>query len=203
MEIVSKFYLVKYGNDDNKYVFNASGFHIAVDGYTAIILISMIYGLIFAESAVERKERALPHDANTGKICYQEVVKVDSSITKEALYSAARSWFAITFKSAIDVLQMEDKDSGKLIGKGNTTIYVAMNNHRIHFTVTIQVKPARYKYSITDFTQTVGLNDWGPLEDAKARMMAQSTYAKTDKIIKEIISSLKKAMLIQIEDDNW
>ena len=48
---------------------------------------------------------------------YSEVVEVPGK-TADQLYSSAREWFAITFKSAKDVIQMEDPTNKKIIGKG-------------------------------------------------------------------------------------
>ena len=55
----------------------------------------------------------LPIDSTTHLITYSEVVKVDGN--KDELYSRAREWFAKTYNSAKNVIQMDDKD--KIVGK--------------------------------------------------------------------------------------
>jgi hypothetical protein len=70
-----------------------------------------------------------------------EVVSVDSTTTKETLYSNALSFFATTFKSAQNVIQMKDPESGKVIGKG-----LLSNGRKV--TVTISCKDGKYKYDI-------------------------------------------------------
>lgn len=90
-------------------------------------------------------------------ITFTEVVKVDSADHTE-LFNRARSWFNENFRSSKDVLNIADKETGELAGKGLTQFYSsnfigsATVRGVIRFAVTIQVKDGRYKYIITDFT---------------------------------------------------
>jgi hypothetical protein len=91
-----------------------------------------------------------------GKIYYSEIITVDSSITKSELFVAARKWFANTYKSANDVIQMQDKEAGEIVGKGIVTalLTIPLNSPEeinAYHTITITVKDGRYKYEITDF----------------------------------------------------
>ena len=52
-----------------------------------------------------------------GKINYSEVVNVDS-VKKEELYNRAKHWLVETFNSAKDVIQIDDKENGEIVGKG-------------------------------------------------------------------------------------
>lgn len=69
-----------------------------------------------------------------------DVVNVDSMLTKENLYSNALAFFALEFKSANDVIQMKDAETGKLIGKG------IVDGRSI--TIGISCKNGKYKYDI-------------------------------------------------------
>lgn len=53
-----------------------------------------------------------------GKVIYEEVDSMPG-IEKDELYSRSKIWLVNTFKSAKDVVQLDDKQSGQLIGKGN------------------------------------------------------------------------------------
>ena len=92
-------------------------------------------------------------DSTNGLIVFTEVVKADSA-SKAELYSKAREWFALNFKSADAVLEMDDKESGKLIGKAwqniNTPLLVRTTLTKIFYTIKIQLKDNRYKYTITN-----------------------------------------------------
>jgi len=93
---------------------------------------------------------------------YSEVIEVPGK-TADQLYSSAREWFAITFKSATDVLKMDDPVSGKLIGKGSSHItesYVMSGLIKVpitldwqpSFTIGIAIKDGKYKCDITEIT---------------------------------------------------
>lgn len=94
---------------------------------------------------------------------YSEVVQAQGE-TSDALYVKAREWFAITFNSANNVLQMDDPIAGKLIGKGAFHVsesYVSGNGlmavpitieWRPNFTIAVSIRDGRYKYDITDIT---------------------------------------------------
>lgn len=96
----------------------------------------------------------LPIDSITNLITYQEVVKVEG-ITKDELYIRAREWFAKTFVSAQDVIQMDDKASGKIIGKGSSSgfysILMSIIPYSLTYTVSITAKDGRYRYEISPF----------------------------------------------------
>jgi hypothetical protein len=64
----------------------------------------------------------------------------DSSFRKDNLYSNALSFFAMQFKSANNVIQMKDPETGKVIGKGKA-------GDR-NLTITISCKDGKYKYEI-------------------------------------------------------
>lgn len=96
--------------------------------------------------------------ANAQKpVVFAEVIKLDSSITKEELFKRARMWFAESFKSSKDVLQISDKESGELVGKPMFTYYSqyftgsGATKGKVSYTVKVFVKQGRYKYEIGDF----------------------------------------------------
>jgi hypothetical protein len=92
-----------------------------------------------------------------GKLHFEEVVEVLNN-SKENLYSKGKIWFVDNFKSADDVLQMDDKEAGILIGKGYRDIYVDTKimgsiqkyKTRAFYTIKIQIKEGKYKLDIYD-----------------------------------------------------
>ncbi|MFA9371888.1 MAG: DUF4468 domain-containing protein [Labilibaculum antarcticum] len=84
---------------------------------------------------------------------YTEVVEVPGK-NADQLYSTAREWFAETFKSADDVLQMDDPVAGKLIGKGLVKVPIVSGKYSVatnmRFTIKVFVKDGRYKCDITN-----------------------------------------------------
>lgn len=69
-----------------------------------------------------------------------DVVTVDSTLKKQTLYSNALAFFALEFKSASDVIQMKDSETGTIIGKG------IVNDQNV--TITIVCKDGKYKYNV-------------------------------------------------------
>lgn len=135
-----------------------------------------------------------PIDSFTHKITYTEVVILDSSTSKLELYSRVREWFAKTYNSAMNVIQMDDKENGKIIGKALMKVYfktIFNSNYsggNINYTISIYVKDGKYKYEITDFYHTGELAgngdripDGGPCEDLLNRTKGfwGNSYKKT------------------------
>ena len=170
----------------------------------------------------------LPIDDETKSITYSEVVTVDSSISSNELYSRGREWFAKAYKSSTDVIQMDDKENGKIVGKALIQVYhkALGSNFRsgyINYTISLYLKDGRYKYEITNFHHTgqyVGdgntIPDYGACEDMinTTRKTMGISYQKTfnyyltqlDENIKSLIIDLKATMSKKADvkkKDDW
>jgi hypothetical protein len=116
-----------------------------------------LFPLLFVLIALPSYSQELQQDTETNKVYFEDVVTVEGA-PAETLYSQARQWFAIAFKSANNVLQMDDPTSGILIGKGYTTINVMGSlgsgtvEMGMYFQISVQVRDGRFKYNITDIT---------------------------------------------------
>ncbi|OON68852.1 DUF4468 domain-containing protein [Hymenobacter sp. CRA2] len=98
---------------------------------------------------------AFPIDANTQHYTYQGVVEVPG-VNKDELYTRAYEWMAKTYRSANAVIQMHDKEAGRLVGKGATIVPTERTLTMIapgfvRHTLTLYIKDGRYKYVLTDF----------------------------------------------------
>lgn len=88
---------------------------------------------------------------------FTAVVKVDSSLSSSELYNRAKLFFMNSFNDSKAVLEIQDKESGQLSGKGyfkyEPTSYIGSDGTRgkIEFTVSVFVKDGRYKYEFTSF----------------------------------------------------
>lgn len=118
----------------------------------------------------------LPLDAETKKVSYTEVIEVPG-VKKDELYIRAHTWFAKTYGSSKSVLEIQDKESGKLLGKGLTDVVFknppmgTMYGGIVSYTISVIVKEGKYKYSITDFYHDGGtdnrIHPGGALENEK------------------------------------
>jgi hypothetical protein len=118
-----------------------------------IILVLFLTIIISVRGMQTFSQNIFPMDEKTGEIVYSENVNADSVSARE-LYGRASKWFAKTFMDAPDVIQLADKEAGKIIGKGffeaicpRTKAVVS-----IYFTAEIQTKERKYKYVLSDFS---------------------------------------------------
>lgn len=127
-----------------------------------------------APAAYAQKEKAkeydgeiapvLPIDPDTHLVAYTGVVEVPGA-TQAQLYSRAYEWVAKNFNSAQSVIQMQDKESGKIIAKGVIKAFIKKYDSGYNsFTLSLYLKDGKYKYDITNFsnehkTTVVGKSD--------------------------------------------
>jgi len=158
-----------------------------------------------------------------GKVTYSEVVQVPG-ISKEQLYFRARAWFSNAFKSAKDVIQMDSKEAGTIIGKGNsTTIIVSIGiplETPCHYTVKIFCKDGRFKCEVTDISYSgyVEGRRWENnieyyfsermfKKSGKPKSIPLQYMQQTEKVCKDVIASIKEKMQKEIgstgSDDDW
>lgn len=89
---------------------------------------------------------------------YSTVETVDS-LSKDQLFSLASAWYAHYFKSSQNVIQLSDKEGGKIIGKALFTSGMgSMGNKKavINYTITTMVKDGKYKMEVGDFVHSGG-----------------------------------------------
>jgi hypothetical protein len=168
---------------------------------------------------LDSADRVFPQ--TNGVIIYTDIIDVDSSIKKDELFNRAKAWFVTEYKSANDVLQMQDKDAGIIMGKGmfkagyNMGLMSGLSIVNVYHTVKIYVKDGKYKYEITDLNgqsydspsryASGGFSDMPignvtiPINKKNYRKFLESI----DQSIKGIISSLKIAMSKPISGSNW
>ncbi|GEJ44029.1 DUF4468 domain-containing protein [Chryseobacterium sp. ON_d1] len=90
---------------------------------------------------------------------YEEVVKLDSTITKDELFNRARSWIGRTFNKNTSSIDIEDKKEGEITASGiidyrNKKRYYGSGcvEGPIRLSLSIFLKDGKYKYSFHSFT---------------------------------------------------
>jgi hypothetical protein len=117
-----------------------------------------LFLLFCKHSTGQNDEINLEIDSVTKMISYTDVLHVDS-VSKQELYLRAREWFTKYYNNAENVLQMDDKEGGRLIGKSRFKVFHSsilgdQPSGHIHYTLTFYIKDGRYKYEISDFYHT-------------------------------------------------
>lgn len=154
-------------------------------------------------------------------LTYTNVVLVDS-VTSIELYNRAKLWFATMYNSSNDVLQMDNKEEGLLVGKAimNYSPKVFSGSEQttgsIRYMIKIFVKDGRYKYEISNFIHDPYGNQYGKaslglittdVECPNPRPMAKGWSNKVWLDIKNqieqntipLVASLKQKMVKPIE----
>jgi Domain of unknown function (DUF4468) with TBP-like fold len=154
----------------------------------------------------------------TNKVLIKEVIVFDS-IKADNLYSTAKEWFAKTYVSSKDVIQLDDKESKKIIGKGskqiNTTVF-GYYDVIMQYTITISVKDYKIKIEMTDLTYSSPLAGYYTYY-AESRISDKNIDTGTKKDIKlnhelkqqtinsylELRESLKNSIKFSASNKNW
>jgi hypothetical protein len=130
-----------------------------------------------------------------GKVFYEVI---DSSIqgTKQELQVKAKMWMANAFKDAKEVVQMDDKEAGEVLGKGNFNI--GYFNMHCRFTIKISTRDNKYRCQIYDMS-IVSPNGQAskPMEyyaEHPKGMGSKKTIESTDEGIHIILHNLQDAM---------
>ncbi len=185
--------------------------------------IFLLLSIILSLSICSFSQTELPIDEKTGLVKYEQIVVIDST-TQGELFSLAMQWFAESFRSSQNVIQYFDKESGKIIGKGNVqiddtglgfggTIHPKQSGH-VDFKIEFTSKDNRYRIIIEDFIHVSSEPGFsgGDFNDPKpdcgtANMMKKTWHAiqeQCDLKINNIILSLEHYIkTVPDEDDNW
>jgi hypothetical protein len=142
-----------------------------------------------------------------GLVEFQEVVAVEGADEGE-LYDRARAWFSKAYVSAESVLDLEDREAGRLVGKGVISL-PGMGSYIVRHVLTVEVKDERYRYTLDKVTWSAGQGTAKtpprPMTD-KGNMMGKLTAKKDIRAWDELntlIDSLKAAMQAANDDDEW
>lgn len=95
-------------------------------------------------------------------LTFTEVVEVDS-LSQKQIFNLSKEWFAHSFNSAQHVIQYDNAEEGKVIGKGTfkykgkPMVSGTAATGPVTFTITIEAKDNKYKYTLTDFSHNMGI----------------------------------------------
>lgn len=134
---------------------------------------------------------------------FSKVIRIDS-VDKQMLFVAIYDWFATTYNSANDVIQMADKDAGIIIGNGNFK-YVFENGNKLSYicyagsighTIKVYIKDERFKVELTSFKHR-----GNPSSDSSCTlgMITTDEIYKTSGLGKNMLNKVWKDLKIKAE----
>lgn len=157
--------------------------------------------LLFVSATIAFAQRGknqlvtLPVDSTNQLISYSGVIQVEGA-TQNDLYLRSREWFAKKLNSIRDVIQMDDREAGKVIGKVNSagyyTILLTQFPYRLTYTISITSKDGRYRYEISSIYIKDGPASTLPLEGYyNAYIKGKGTgYSFAKKVMPQLASTL-------------
>jgi hypothetical protein len=89
-----------------------------------------------------------------GEVEFKETVKADGA-TADHLFTQAHQFFKETYPDPRDIIDVDDKDSGKITGFG---VIDGGNNYRITYSIEINVSNGSYDYNFTPMDYTLRQN---------------------------------------------
>jgi hypothetical protein len=172
-----------------------------------IAIIALISTSVKAQNDGEIKLDSIP--VIDGVYQYQEVVNVGDAFKKDQLYKNAKVYFMDVFSGAKDAFQYDDKEEGRIIGKGFLTVDdyksvfpgVAVLKWDVYYNVEITCKDGKYRYRVYDVLITreghVAENNFRnvhlTVKDIYAAMPKQKGAYKTlyPKVMNKMLADLK------------
>lgn len=120
----------------------------------AVTIISFIPCIVVSQELLPVKD---------GKIMYERIDSIPGK-SKIDLYRKAKVWFAKVFHSSKDVIQLDDQETGQIIGKGNFTypikILLSAAEWRCSFTIQIDLKDNKSRVRLFDLSYSSPGGEW-------------------------------------------
>ncbi|MQP25582.1 DUF4468 domain-containing protein [Flavobacterium sp. LMO8] len=159
-----------------------------------------IFGIIFSFFVIPLFGQTIVKDSISGKYQSEGVVVFDS-IKADMIFTKAKEWIAINYKSANDVIQLADKESLKIIVKGNFKTSMFMKDVWIAHTLILDFKDNKLRYFYSNFSYYSSGS--GSLEfESKSLGFKKSVIKTTEKNLIASIDDLKK-YIIQNRKSDW
>jgi ethanolamine ammonia-lyase large subunit len=120
----------------------------------------------------------------------------DIDLTKNEIYDISLEWMARTFFDNKEVIEIKDKDNGKIIGKGITTFKGKIGwfsaNIPCRFTLIVEAKDNKYRTTYNNLVGLYGENQTRP-EPLEQKEYVDAVMAKLAVIDDGLYSYLKKS----------
>lgn len=120
----------------------------------------------------------------------------DIDLTKNEIYDLSLEWMARTFFDSKEVIELKDKENGKIIGKGITSFRGKTGwfsaNTPCRFTLIVEAKDNKYRTTYTNFVGLWGENQ-SRLEPVSEKAYVDTVKAKLAVIDDDLYGYLKKS----------
>lgn len=137
----------------------------------------------------------------TSKYLSTNVIQIDS-LKKDLLFSKTKEWITLNYKSAIDVIQLADKETGKIILKGAFLTNMFMKEGSLEHTLVFDFKDGKIRCSYTNFSYySLGS---GRIAFESKMMSKKKIFETTEENISSSIKSLKNYLIKDLKkSEEW
>lgn len=156
-------------------------------------------------------DQPFPMPLVDSQVVYTNIITVDG-VSKDELYKRARLFIVKNYKSANAVIQLDDKESGHIIGKGVLTVVtdggdlLGASETKVNHTISIMVKDGRYKYEVSDLSVIGQLGSTQTTTPMEYYITSKNKFQKRFSVdahtyISIFVQSLIDAMNTKVKDD--
>lgn len=123
---------------------------------------------------------------------------IDSSVkgTTQQLQVKAKMWMANAFKDSKEVIQLDDKDAGEVLGKGN--FLLGAWGARCRFTIKISTRDNKYRCQVYDMSihaeRGGGVQSMEYYIEHPRGLGSRKILEKTDEGVKDLLAGLNADM---------
>jgi len=143
--------------------------------------------------------------SNTPLVEYQEVIEFDSEIDKSTLFNRTRLWLAEAFVDSKEVIELEDKEAGLLVGNGGMEytfpLVPAMPGQ---FSLRIDIKNGKLRTTYSNFKiyhsgSQYSSGGWSAVREGTANGYPEQSIQAAQRLN----ANLKKFVQQAEADDDW
>lgn len=120
-----------------------------------------------------------------GQIFYEQIDSLPG-MSQSEIYKRSRAWVADAFKDAKEVIQLDSKEDGEIIGKGNFTFYYTMLalpvKSTCFFTIKLSSRDGKHRSQVYNVTAVAESNYQVKMD----KLLAKPNTQQNRKIINEI-----------------
>jgi len=171
---------------------------------STLIKLLIIFCLIFPNTGFSQINTINPDSifkVIDGRYTIEKIVSVENVI-KNNLYQKGLRWLVMTYRSANNVIQLQDSINGEIIGKGNLNTICWNKKIDVEHTIDILIKDGRFKVIVNQFIITIHNSANGidyphtePIETLKLNVKDKlKLYTSVNDEIEKLINDLTKSM---------
>ena len=153
--------------------------------------ISVIMILLFLLTGCSRLKEVKENERT-----FQMIYEVPG-LTKKQIHDKSAEWMAITFVSSKAVIEINNPESGKIVGNGRTYFTNVVANIPCTYTISIDSKDGRFRITFDNY-----IAQWGIHQERRLPLVERAFVDEVNHQFLEMAENLNKYMK-ESKSDNW